>query len=440
MALVFDTLRRVSSWLRRRPVRAIGVALVGAAMLCAGCGPERRGRVFVIGIDGATMRLAQPLIDAGQLPNLARIAAEGASGPLRSQLPLLSPRVWNTIATGKSPEAHGVTSFAREGADGVRRLLSSHDRRVHALWNIASDAGLSVAVIGWWNTYPPEKIRGVMASDHLIAEDIAGRENITRAISDASGPRVHPETWEPRLVSILESPEPAVEFPDPFAGNTELPKWVNASRLSMYFENDAVLTRMAVEIDRELRPDLLMVLLTGVDRVSHVLWGTLESPDAYPAFLRPSPQGRAAGAAALRSYYAYTDALIGRILELAGPGDLVLVLSDHGFAAGHALKTITGMHETEEAVDGVLFARGPGIEPGASTQGTSILDVTPTILTWLGIPAGRDMEGRVATFLDRTPPEPIDTHDVGPVERLGTAPSGADEVLLERLRALGYFE
>ena len=58
----------------------------------------------------------------------------------------------------------------------------------------------------------------------------------------------------------------------------------------------------------------------------------------------------------------------------------------------------------------------------------------------MGIPAGRDMEGRVATFLDRTPPEPIDTHDVGPVERLGTAPSGADEVLLERLRALGYFE
>lgn len=396
--------------------------------------------MFVIGIDGATLRLARPLIDSGQLPNLARIAAEGASGPLTSQIPLLSPRVWNTIATGKTPEKHGITAFAREGTDGVRRLLSSHDRRVHALWNIASDAGLSVVVIGWWNTYPPEKVRGVMASDHLIAKDIEGRKSITRAISDVSGPRVFPENWEPQLLSILESQEAIVEFDDPFVGNVQLPKWVNHDRLSTYFENDGALARMAVEIDREIHPDLLMVLLTGVDRVSHVLWGTLEPPDTYPDFLRPSPERRAAGAAALRSYYAYTDALIGKLLELTGPDDLVLVLSDHGFTAGHALTSITGMHETEEAVDGVLFARGPGIRAGVSTQGTSILDVTPTILAWWGIPAGRDMDGRVATFLDRTPPEPVETHDVTPVERIGTGPSGADEVLLERLRALGYFE
>jgi len=42
-------------------------------------------------------------------------------------------------------------------------------------------------------------------------------------------------------------------------------------------------------IEEALAPDLLMVLLPGIDRVSHVLWGTLEAEDRYPEHLRPRP-------------------------------------------------------------------------------------------------------------------------------------------------------
>jgi predicted AlkP superfamily phosphohydrolase/phosphomutase len=49
------------------------------------------------------------------------------------------------------------------------------------------------------------------------------------------------------------------------------------------------------------------------------------------------------------------------------------------------------------APDGVLLVAGAGIRPGAVPQGASVLDVTPTLLYLLGLPVARDMEGRVLT-------------------------------------------
>jgi len=59
----------------------------------------------------------------------------------------------------------------------------------------------------------------------------------------------------------------------------------------------------------------------------------MEPAKRYPPELRPTPAGRKAGRAALEAYYEYTDALIGLLLERYAEGDLVLVLSDHGFEA-----------------------------------------------------------------------------------------------------------
>ena len=67
--------------------------------------------------------------------------------------------------------------------------------------------------------------------------------------------------------------------------------------------------------------------------------------------------------------------------------------------------------------------------------------MTPTVLAWLGLPLGRDMDGRVAPFLERETAVPgfVDTYDTQPIERLdGGERAGA--VILEQLRSLGYFE
>jgi predicted AlkP superfamily phosphohydrolase/phosphomutase len=415
------------------------VALLPLLLVACWIGKGGGSRVLLVGIDGATLRVALPLLEEGRLPNLERIGRRGVFGPLRSHFPLSSPRVWNSIATGKVPEKHGILGFARprEGSPG-QRLYLSLDRKVHALWNIASDAGLTVGVVNWWNTYPVEKIRGVMVSDHVLPGEISGRSTITRAVSPERGPIIHPEEWAERVAAAFEDGRPLTGIADPFQDRTAFPSWVNPDRLSERYGEDQ--SRIALEIQHRLRPDLLMVLLPGVDRISHVLWGALEPPEIYRDPPAMTAEEREASAAALRRYYEYTDALIGRLMEAYRPEDLVVVVSDHGFEAGRSLAGVTGVHSTRKALRGVIFASGRGIRPPWEKQPVSVNDVTPTLLAWLGLPVGADMDGRVASFLADREVERIASHDAAPIERLSHVPSGAETEILEQLQALGYFE
>jgi predicted AlkP superfamily phosphohydrolase/phosphomutase len=414
-----------------------------ALALCFGCGGGSRphGRVLLVGIDGASPRVAFSLLREGKLPNLARIAEEGIFGPLRSHIPLTSPRVWTSIATGKSPRKHGILSFARKGADGEQRLYQSSDRKVPALWNIVTDAGMSVAVVNWWTTYPLEKVRGVIVSDHLLPRELQGRRNLTGARAVEAGPIVYPEAWGDRVQALSKATGPLTDVADPFADRAAFPEWAFPDRLSERYRNDEWLTRIALEVERELHPDVLMLLLPGIDRVSHRLWGALEPESKYP---NPpfTPEQREFAADALLRYYEYSDALIGTLLERYGPDDLVMVVSDHGFEAGVGLLFLTGQHKTPEALHGVIFARGPDIAPPERGRPVSVNDVTPTILAWLGLPVGDDMDGKPASFLaiDAAEIAHIPSYHAGPIERLGAGRSGAEETMLENLKSLGYME
>ncbi len=424
--------------LPRKLLRLSACALLAACVSCDGA--RERGRVLLIGIDGATLRVARPLLKQGRLPHLAAIASAGVYGPLRSHYPLTSPRIWNSIATGKTPDQHGIRDFAREGEDGKRRLYLSSDRKVHALWNIASDAGMTVGVVNWWTTYPLERVRGVMVSDHLLAQEIEGRRSISGAQPVELGPVAHPPEWNERVRELMASDEPVVDFPDPFADAGRFANWMEPGRLSRRFRNDAGIVRVALAVEREVHPDLLMVFLPGIDRVSHRLWGALDDPSRYEVLPPMTPEERAAGLEALLRYYEYTDALIGRLAEDFGPGDLVMVVSDHGFEAGNHMFTLTGVHKSPRALHGVLFARGPGVRPPETQEPVSVNDVTPTILAWLGLPRADDMQGRPAAFLESTPDTHVSTYDGTPIDRLAEIPSGAEPAILEQLESLGYLE
>jgi predicted AlkP superfamily phosphohydrolase/phosphomutase len=57
-------------------------------------------KVLMLGWDGATWTLLRPWIDQGLLPNLARLIAGGASGPLTTTIPPVSASAWISFATG----------------------------------------------------------------------------------------------------------------------------------------------------------------------------------------------------------------------------------------------------------------------------------------------------------------------------------------------------
>src|SRR5579862_398211 len=125
-----------------------------------------RTRVLFVGWDAADWKVIRPLLDQGQMPNLARLIAGGVSGNLATLYPPLSPMLWTSIATGKRPGKHGIHGFIEPvpGGGGIRPI-SVLSRTARAVWNILNQNAKRCVVVGWWPSHPAEPIDGVMVSD-----------------------------------------------------------------------------------------------------------------------------------------------------------------------------------------------------------------------------------------------------------------------------------
>src|ERR1700682_6713679 len=101
------------------------------------------------------------------MPNWKRLAGEGATARLASFIPILSPILWTTAATGVSPDVHRVLDFQEtDPKTGAKVPISGLSRAVPAVWNVASAAGRKVGVVGWWATHPAEEVNGFFVTDH----------------------------------------------------------------------------------------------------------------------------------------------------------------------------------------------------------------------------------------------------------------------------------
>ncbi len=73
-------------------------------------------------------------------------------------------------------------------------------------------------------------------------------------------------------------------------------------------------------------------------------------------------------------------------------------------------------------------------------MGVRVVDVTPTLLAWLGLPLARDMDGAPAGFLDAPSRPPIETYDTTSIERVGETSLETEQRLIEELHELGYLD
>jgi predicted AlkP superfamily phosphohydrolase/phosphomutase len=109
----------------------------------------------------------------------------------------------------------------------------------------------------------------------------------------------------------------------------------------------------------------------------------------------------------LERHYAVIDGAVGRAMADLGPEDLLVVVSGFGMeplGLGKRLvermigdPDISGTHEA--APDGFLMAYGAAVARGRQPVRASVVDIAPTILYFLGLPIGRDMDGYARTDL-----------------------------------------
>jgi predicted AlkP superfamily phosphohydrolase/phosphomutase len=134
-------------------------------------------KVIVIGLDGFDPKLVEPLLEAGALPNLARLRAEGGYSRLRTTYPALTPVAWSTFATGTNPGGHGIFDFIRrdprtylpdfsltryEQKKAYLPPKAVNLRRGTPVWELLSLAGMPSTIIRCPCTYPADNIYGRM--------------------------------------------------------------------------------------------------------------------------------------------------------------------------------------------------------------------------------------------------------------------------------------
>jgi predicted AlkP superfamily phosphohydrolase/phosphomutase len=126
---------------------------------------EKKDRVLVIGLDGATFDLIKPWADEGYLPTLTRLLKEGAHGSLRSTLPPMTAPAWTSFATGVNPAKHRLYDWVARQPDSYRfQPVTSLDCKAPTIYSLLGDAGRKVCVINVPMTYPPLSVNGVMIS------------------------------------------------------------------------------------------------------------------------------------------------------------------------------------------------------------------------------------------------------------------------------------
>jgi tetratricopeptide (TPR) repeat protein len=434
-------------------VGALAIPVILAALIgLAACG-RSAPRILVLGFDGLDPDTVDLLLSEGRLPNFAKLRLGGAYGRLKSFQPMLSPILWTTIATGKTPDQHGIGHFVVHEAGGGERTapVTSDLRRVKALWNLFSDAGRRVGTLGWWATWPPEKVNGFIASDHLAWHFL-----FAQGFEEQSGPgATYPPELESRLQPLLVRPQQigaaelapfvdvtAEEIARPFSLSDDLQhfRWVLATMRSY--------RDLGLELWKSERPDLMLAYFEGTDSTSH-LFGHLFRAQGLEGEL--ALQQRRYGRA-VEAVYGYADRILGDFLAALDSRTTLVVVSDHGFELGtlpddpSRLRDMRRVSERFHKEEGVIFLYGAGVRPGTRIDGATLLDVAPTVLALGGLAPAQDMPGKVLQAAFRDLPEPVRPASYESGARLAepagaTAPARDDKVdqaQVEHLRSLGY--
>jgi hypothetical protein len=414
------------------------------------------GAVVVLGVDGLDRVLLDRMVAAGQLPTFSKVMGEGVVADVRIDQPIISPRIWTSIASGYAPEVHGVLDWVRP--DG--RPYRAGDVAVERVWDAASAAGKTVLVSGWLMTTPVSEVSGVMLSDEVV---LRGSMDMDPEFEPRRDPAVLDDwlAWPASRVDEVDDWTPGRGWLQGHA----LGYQVRAYGSSVHpLARDETHIRSLELLGPELGAQLSMVYVSGADQISHQYWPFTDPAGVTAMVAEPGLRRRAAsalldmhpgkrrvplaagpttqaeldeGARWVPDYYRYLDSVLARVLSrVSAAGGTLLICSDHGFRVAERPVPLFADHRDRA----VLIGWGAGVRRGAKPRAeVRMLDIAPTLYAMLGLAAAQDMPGRALDDLFELqvlPPVPSRVRHVA-----GAAPGApTDHPRREQLEALGYID
>ncbi len=262
-------------------------------------------RVFVLGLDCLTPQL---LFDAYQdeLPNFRGLMQQGAWGRLRSSDPPITVPAWACMFSGRDPGELGLYGFRNRADHSYDNLALADSRAVRAprAWEIASEAGLEVVVLGVPQTFPPSAVRGVLVSSFLAPS------------KDANFTYPALIKWELDRLAGDDERGYVIDVED---FRTE-----DKARLLRDIHD---MTRRRFRVARawidQRRWDLFCMVEMGPDRLHHGFWRYADP--GHRLYEAGNPWEHA-----ILDYYRLLDEELGRLLEALPADTSLLIVSDHG--------------------------------------------------------------------------------------------------------------
>ncbi len=427
---------------KRQPIAIDDIARVAAG---------NQNKILLLGVDGASWNVIDILLSENKLPHLKKLIRDGTKAELRS-FPIhkiKSPAVWTTILTGTLPNEHGITDFLINGSPP-----KSYHRKVAAIWDMLGDFRTS-AHIGFWATWPPEPINGIMVSDYL---GLRSDQDETEEFKSGSRQLTHPATFlgEISELGLLRDRHELIkEFYARFTKG-DVPekerrqlfgRWLY-EYAAIYWQ-DKVFKDIGEYVLSEYQPDLTTVYFQGIDSVQHLFWAYHE-PDKFENISKKHVERYGD---IINEYYGLMDEWIGSISALVDENTTIVIVSDHGARAkpleqyrkdrNGRWHHLSGEHD----VNGVLIIAGPPMKGSHTLEQARVQDITPTLLYLLGLPVAQDMAGEVLTDAFTTSykrAQPIYTIP-GYSRRYEATLEDTDfpeldDKAIERLKALGYIK
>ncbi len=263
-------------------------------------------KVLIIGLDGVTWKIIDPLINEGYMPNLKKIVECGSRGILKSTIPPISPVAWSSFQTGVNPVKHVIFNFKHliwENSLPKGQLVDSSCIFANTLWDYLGSLGKKSIVINVPMTYPPRRINGIMISGMLT----------------------------PSLLSVYTYPKQIKQellkhIPNYGPPKSILKERVPKGSIDNFIQNlkEMVEIRLAagVYLIQKYPWDVFMLQFQVTDFLQHPLWYCLDRE--YPGFSEQCFEK-------VVTIYQAIDRAISDLIAKITENCLVFIVSDHGF-------------------------------------------------------------------------------------------------------------
>lgn len=367
-------------------------------------------RWIVIGVDGVSLDLLGRFSKGGDLPNFNRLLSDSFVSKLQFDGAGVPPVAWTTVATGVTPEEHGILmpevrrlggvsswmqmtpfelafhSVLMHAGLGQRQPVSGYMRQTKAFWEILSDSGIQTGIVNWWGSWPARSLRGWNVSERYYYKV-------------ASGNPPQDDTFPPELFNQFKS----VGKPSSKISGPELDRFYTSVFESLFQQKPV---RVAA------------LYLPGHDILNY-------------EFLERKQMDAFTYTARYREHLKWLDDQIGKI---TAKSDYSLCIM---FSAGRSLPG----HSS-----GVLV-HGPASWKKGLMQDRAFAErsITPLILYTCGVPVSRSMNDDLLQailpqqFLARVPIRTVNAYvkkDRMEIEHAGEF----NDLLVEQMKSLGYLQ